>query len=144
MRQYDPKGYWKLINGEKKNVSRNDVHIDELYEYFKAMNTADDTHDESEVPGDVHNDEINRPITVNEIRDVIKNLQKNKSGSCDQILNEHIIHTSDIFLSIYCEIFNCILDTGIYPDQWAKGMIIPIYKNKGDKKNHAITDQLHL
>ena len=50
MRQNDPKGYWKLINGEKKNVSRNDVHIDELYEYFKAMNTADDTHDESEVP----------------------------------------------------------------------------------------------
>ena len=46
-----------------------------------------------------------------------KILKKNKSGYCDQILNEHIIHTSDIFLPIYCEIFNCILDTGIYPDQ---------------------------
>ena len=65
MRQNDPKGYWKLINGEKKNDSRND-------EYFKATNTADDTHDDFEVPADVHNDEMNRPTTVNEIRDVIK------------------------------------------------------------------------
>ena len=41
------------------------------------MNTANDTHDDSEVSADVHNDEINRTITVNGIRDVIKN-EKNQ------------------------------------------------------------------
>ena len=76
-RQNEPKDYWKLINGVKKNDCRNDVHINELCEYFKTMNTADDTHDDFELPAEVHNDEINRPITVNEIRDVITNL-KNK------------------------------------------------------------------
>ena len=71
-------------------------------------------------------------LTVNEIKEVIMNLKRNK-GSCDNILNEHIVHTADIFLPIYCDVFNCILDSGHFPEQWTKGVVIPIYKNKGDK-----------
>ena len=82
---------------------------------------------------DFDNEEINKPITVNEIKEVIMNLKRNKAGSCDNILNEHTVHTADIFLPIYCDVFNCILDFGHPPDQWTKGVVIPIYKNKGDK-----------
>ena len=28
--------------------------------------------------------------------------------------------------------FNCVLDTGIIPDAWVLGVIVPIYKCKGD------------
>ena len=38
-------------------------------------------------------------------------------------------------LPIYCKLFNLILNTGIVPEAWSKGTILPIYKNKGDVKD---------
>ena len=74
------------------------------------MNSSDETSDDSDVVmTDFNNGEIDKPITVNEIKEVIKNLKRNKSGSCDNILNEHIVDTADIFLPIFCDVFNCIL-----------------------------------
>ena len=35
-------------------------------------------------------------------------------------------------LPIYCKLFNLIIKTGIIPEAWSKGTILPIYKNKGD------------
>ena len=35
-------------------------------------------------------------------------------------------------LPIHCKLFNLILNTGIIPEAWSKGTILPIYKNKGD------------
>ena len=45
------------------------------------------------------------------------NLKRNKAGSFDNILNDHIVHTADIFLPIYCD--------GHFPEQWTKGVVIP-------------------
>jgi len=36
---------------------------------------------------------------------------------------------------IYVKLFNLILKTGIIPSEWTKGVILPIYKNKGNKKD---------
>ena len=33
----------------------------------------------------------------------------------------------------YVGLFNKILDTGVYPEAWTVGLIIPIYKKKGDR-----------
>ena len=42
-----------------------------------------------------------------------------------------------MFLPIYVKLFNQILETGHFPNQWSTGCIHPIYKNKGDRENPA-------
>ena len=32
-------------------------------------------------------------------------------------------------------LFNKVLDTGDVPSDWLRGIIVPIYKNKGDRKD---------
>ena len=62
---------------------------------------------------------------------MISKLNNSKTPSNDLILNEHIKTTKHIMLPIYCTFFNKILDTGILPESWSEGIILPIYKNKG-------------
>ena len=38
-------------------------------------------------------------------------------------------------MPIFLKVFNLILKTGILPEKWTTGIIIPIYKNKCDKDN---------
>jgi hypothetical protein len=37
-----------------------------------------------------------------------------------------------MMMPIYCKLFNLILNTGKIPNSWSEGIILPIYKNKGN------------
>jgi hypothetical protein len=76
---------------------------------------------------------LNSPITEEEILRVVKNLKSNKGY--DDIVNEHIKSTINIFLPIYCKLFNIVLNSGLIPESWSEGVIVPIYKNKCDTKD---------
>ena len=51
------------------------------------------------------------------------------------IMNEYIKNTKDIMLPLYDKLFNKVLESGQMPNDWLVGLIIPIYKEKGDKKD---------
>ena len=79
--------------------------------------------------------ELNQPFSDIEVRMFVKNLKNNKASGIDGILNEFIKHSLDLMLPLYLKLFNKILDTGEMPEDWVKGLIIPVYKNKGSKSN---------
>ena len=63
-------------------------------------------------------------------------MKNNKASSPkDNLVNEYIKYSKDVFLPLYCKLFNIILETGIVPDIWCTGVILPIYKKKGDASN---------
>ena len=75
---------------------------------------------------------LNNPITSQEITKCISKLKNNKSPGSDLIVNEYIKTTKDIMCPVYVKLFNKILDTSVFPSEWLVGVIVPLYKNKGD------------
>ena len=138
----DPKGLWKILNNidRKKSDVSNNVTLEQFVEYFKNLNELPENEKDQEIGFDsvdrenVHNI-LNSPITEEEILRVVKNLKSNKASGYDDIVNEHIKSTINIFLPIYCKLFNIVLNSGLFPESWSEGVIFPIYKNKGDTKD---------
>ena len=130
-----PREYWKFINSLNRNGTNHPTPtIQEFYDHFKLLNSCND--DSEEIPDleNVQNNEIlNTKITQNEILSAIRKLNNGKAPGPDRILIEYIKTTSQLLLPLYEMFFNCILDTGHFPEQWSVGCIYPIYKNKGDR-----------
>jgi small basic protein len=57
-------------------------------------------------------------------------LKNNKAAGYDQIVNEYLKVSNPRLIFIYCNIFS-----GVIPESWSIGIILPIYKNKGDPKD---------
>ena len=77
---------------------------------------------------DCNFEELDQPVTFEEVKDVIRSLKKNKSFGGDQLLNEYFIESLDILSSHLVDIFNAILNSGYFPNQWSEGIIVPVYK----------------
>ena len=82
------------------------------------------------------NEFLNKEITESEINHCINKL-KNSKSPCPSynIINEYIKSTKNLFIPLCDKLFNCVLDTGFIPTTWLEGVIIPIFKNKGDPKS---------
>jgi len=116
-----------------------DISIDGLYEYLKKLNTDNEISDtDVELPDceDEFVDEIlNGKITENEALLAAKYMKNGKAPGYDMIVIEYIKSTIHLFLSLYVELFNKILDSGVIPECWTLGIILPIYiKIKGIQK----------
>ena len=103
------------------------------YNLFKSLNIGDHkTADVPEVYLDYETNGLNATITEEEVLCAIKSLKNGKAVGIDEVRNEFIKHSSPQLISIFCKLFNKVLDTGIVPEQWVQGIIIPIHKGKGD------------
>lgn len=83
--------FHKNINGE----STDDYSI---LDHFKKINSEEST-------------VLNHVITRDEIMESVLNLKNNKAPGLDNIVNEYISTTIDIFPDIYVTGFNSVLDT---------------------------------
>ena len=138
LKSSNPKEYWNIINkAQGSGTKMGDITIDSFANHFKCLNenAPSDTglHPESDLPENAGNElPFNQPITVAEIRATVKKLKNGKAGGIDQILNEFIKNSPPDMLKLITAYYNLILDTGIVPDKWTIGLIVPIFKNKGD------------
>lgn len=141
LHEKSPKQYWKYINSLKPKTKNIDAPtIETLHEHFKSINIntiEDDTPYNNSPEAEYQNETLNSRISENEITKCILSLKNGKApGPSDNILNEYIKSTKDIFLPVYTRLFNCVLDTGYIPTSWVEGSIIPLYKKGNPKDAH--------
>ena len=145
----NPKYYWSVLgnnNNHKIRGSNNIPSLDYFYNEFKNLsgdqnygeysNGLDENRESGEVPNRIKElveRILNSAFTEEEILLCVKELKNGKACGIDQILNEFIKSTFDRMKHIYVDLFNRILSEGQIPEAWTIGMIVPIYKNKGDK-----------
>jgi len=134
-----PRAFWKFFR-KKNQTSKESISLNDFYTYFSNLENYIFTcrNEESEIFCENHdfngssvNDEFDRPISADEVLKAVKKIKINKAYGMDCLLNEYFIETIDIYLPFMCDIFNAVLDSGVFPDSWSEGIVIPLHK-KGD------------
>ena len=141
LKSYRPKELWKYFRHDN-NSCRNSLSSDDFFNYFSSLESKIDQCENEEAENfNLSHDfddlsyffpELDSRITQSEILAAAKRLQAGKAYGNDDMLNEYFIETIDIIAPHLCDIFNSILDSGIFPKKWCEGIIIPPFK-KGDR-----------
>ena len=154
--------FWKFVRANKnENKCVNSItgnewksYYSELFspksildkQFFELVNSFVEEHDRRcEICVEQGNqDDVNRDVTLCEIDNVIDDLSQNKAPGQDGIGNEIIQKARVILTPMLHRLFNSILSTGIFPDEWCKAVIVPIYKkgNVNDPKNYRAVSLL--
>ena len=139
----NPRKFWKFINKYKKSSSsvNNEVDKEDFKTHFNDVcNTShQSTFDFNEFEprnDDININELDCPITVDEVSQIITSLKRHKSADLFNNVADFFIDSKTFIAPYLCKLFNYIFDKGIYPESWSKGCIVPIFK-KGDPSNPA-------
>ena len=134
----NPKEFWKLINANK-DQNETSAHIDDLVEHFKKLNSDfqwDNTLSDNPDPDHIFNqDDLEKDFTEQEVKEAIKSLKNGKSPGEDMVLNEFVKESANHILPFYTNLFNTVLMSGEIPETWTTGIIVPIFKKKGDPRD---------
>ena len=131
------------------------LHFDIRYEYFKALSgdkikDASDSGDsiiehDTDVERETTNlfekeilDILDRVISIDGVRRVIRNMKNGKAAGLDKIIPELLKYVDDNFLDLMTLILNKIFDSGKFPEEWAPGAIVILFKEgtKSDLNNY--------
>ena len=133
LRDEDPKEYWKLLKLLKYEDSNKQVEIQagfpEMIKHFKNQGQSYDFDSdfkftvEDNLKNDTNhlpfNDITDAPFTISEINKCVKKLKTGKSAGPDQITNEIIKFSGVATNKAITKLFNLVLDSGLYPDNWS-------------------------
>ena len=84
----DPKQYWNILNrGSNSRQNLHDISKETFLDHFKNLNIIQNTDYEDLQPEEIThlNDELDEPISENEVLKAIKSLKNNKTCSDDLI-----------------------------------------------------------
>ena len=139
----DSKKFWRRIKMLSANRPKlPNIPIQTWEEHFNKVHNPEELNDETNVnlteeifgPEEVRDEELDAEITQEEIKQSINKLKAGKAAGLDEIGPE-LIKLAEPRVSAYLhKLFNKIYNTGNFPIEWAKAIIVPLLK-KGEVTN---------
>ena len=116
-----------------------DVSLVDFEKHFSKLGNREDVNDSFDEMRELdmlrNDDNLDFPVTLEEVELMIKKLKNSKACGIDKVRNEYLKSCSVDMLEVLVRFLNIILDTGVVPTEWCIGIIIPIFKNKGENTN---------
>jgi len=138
--RHDSSKFWTTVKQARtRQTKRADIHIDVWREHFERVlgqHTAT-THERDVVTepetddDDVHILELDEDISIFEVKQAIRKLKAGKSSGIDEIPAEFLKSAENIVAPFLTKLFNRLYDLGIFPQEWSRSIIVPLFK-KGD------------
>ena len=136
LKNSNPREYWKILNGsvEGKKVKEK-ISLEVFHEHFKKLSDTKPSvnHEQPDQPS--ANPLLNDPITMKELHDFLDGSKNGKASGPDHIKNEYLKQLPEEGLNFVLKFFNKILESGIIPEDWTIGAILPLFKNKGSPED---------
>ena len=73
--------------------------------------------------------ELDKEITVEELKKAAKKIRLNKAAYSDKVTNEMLKASIDILANAFIKVFNTVLNSGQFPSSCCDGLITPIFKS---------------
>ena len=130
-----PKLFWKNVKSqyqkaknEPANVSINDmyIHFNDLY----GSTTNDNHTDLNVMPHEnyTNDNDLDIEFTLMEIKQAVFSQNNSKSPGTDQLIAEVFKNSFDIISPFLTVFYNTLFNDGVFPECWAEGVIVPIFK----------------
>lgn len=129
--------FWKELKSlacEQKSRVSDQISINDWFEHFKSVLAKGDVHEENSNHSyekdmlDETGHVLNQEITDDEVKKAVKSLKLGKACGTDGIFAEMLKAGGDEVIFFLTRLFNVVFDNGTYPSEWAKAIIIPIFK----------------
>ncbi|XP_053375116.1 uncharacterized protein LOC123554108 isoform X1 [Mercenaria mercenaria] len=139
----NPKKFWDLVRKYKKKCKNNsNLSANDFYEHFKSLFSDNDVFMDQDVESTINDDTLNTNVvemldcdfTIEEVAKAIGTLKRQKSAGVDMLIPEIFLDSKHILAPLLCKLFNFMYTNCVYPENWTKGIIVPVPK-KGDLNN---------
>ena len=96
--------------------------IDKQMEFYESVKEYDNLH-------------LNRKITMEEIKDGLKSVQRSKANGPDEVANEFLVEGGKTIQKMLLTVFNNIYREEKIAEEWKEAELVSLYKGKGDPEN---------
>ena len=138
--------FWNDLKklGLRKDSRQSEIiTLQEWFQHFQTLfsvneNCKENTSNPQSNVNESMSHVLNQKITREEVEEAVRKIKGGKASGTDGVIGQMLKAGGQILINFFTILFNEIFDSGIYPSEWSKAIVVPIFKkgNIDDPDNY--------